>query len=553
MQSLNGEEELGAEIKEAMDSLLAEFQAMSTNFSDSNDSDEIRRQFIFELNSSGKYFSMKEKLKKSVVRVAKERFKTPGADSKAEKDAYIAQLYVYLMGQMHRQLNNTFSAAAMANKDGDAKPQPPSVEKLSALASEAEGNLEYDLAAKYMQDIVAQRDDDAGAWKDYALFCFRTGDAAKGTQCLREAVSIDDQNTEVLVAYAGAMLDEGNSDSALAFLHGAVEVDPSASKCWLILGATYHSLGKTKDAESCTREAARLGGGDGGDSSPNLATAEFFQQMRLTSLAEQALLREQAENGSSFALSLALGKLYLANEDFERAEENLKGAVSADTTSFSAWATLGDVHFMASRADEAISAYEQALKLGSFALTSQRLGSLYNSRTQFAKARAVFYAACQSAPSATSWLGLGLAYYGLEELRNMEDCLSQANILDNQNVIVWGYLAVMCLLTNRDAEASLAYKEALRLGLNNAELLRDIGQRQLDAGKYSAAEGSLRRCVALSEGDAKARLLLGSTLMMLSKLDDASEQLDMAIRDGEMAADVDYAKELKAQVVAAMG
>ena len=58
----------------------------------------------------------------------------------------------------------------------------------------------------------------------------------------------------------------------------------------------------------------------------------------------------------------------------------------------------------------------------------------------------------------------------MEELADAEDALSEANILNNEDAEVWGYLSMVCLSTGRQLEAEQAYKYALKVRyLNNYE------------------------------------------------------------------------------------
>lgn len=56
------------------------------------------------MNTSGKYHVMKEKMKKTIVRVVKEHFQKGGAGIKGifkdERDHFYSQLYAYLVQQM---------------------------------------------------------------------------------------------------------------------------------------------------------------------------------------------------------------------------------------------------------------------------------------------------------------------------------------------------------------------------------------------------------------------------------------------------------------------
>ena len=46
-----------------------------------------------------------------------------------------------------------------------------------------------------------------------------------------------------------------------------------------------------------------------------------------------------------------------------------------------------------------------------------------------------------------TWLGVGIACYRLGDLSQAEDALVEANILNNLDAAVWGYLSLVCLQT----------------------------------------------------------------------------------------------------------
>ena len=67
-----------------------------------------RDEFIDEINRSGKYLFLKEELKKSVARVAYEKYKKLGTNAMS-KDQFYSELYVYLIEQMHSTIDSLVS------------------------------------------------------------------------------------------------------------------------------------------------------------------------------------------------------------------------------------------------------------------------------------------------------------------------------------------------------------------------------------------------------------------------------------------------------------
>jgi Flp pilus assembly protein TadD len=68
----------------------------------------------------------------------------------------------------------------------------------------------------------------------------------------------------------------------------------------------------------------------------------------------------------------------------------------------------------------------------------------------------------------------------LDELENAFDALSEANILNNHDPVIWAYLTLVCSKTSRLAEAEQAYKFTLKVDLKDDTLLREI-QDQLSS------------------------------------------------------------------------
>jgi len=65
--------------------------------------EERKKEFLYEINTKGKYHILKEKMKKTIVRIVREHFQKSGALKGLKKDArdqFYSELYVYLVKQM---------------------------------------------------------------------------------------------------------------------------------------------------------------------------------------------------------------------------------------------------------------------------------------------------------------------------------------------------------------------------------------------------------------------------------------------------------------------
>lgn len=70
----------------------------------------------------------------------------------------------------------------------------------------------------------------------------------------------------------------------------------------------------------------------------------------------------------------------------------------------------------------------------------------------------------------------------MRELEEAKNALCEANILNNKAPEVWAYLSLICLSTNKPLEAEQAYKYAIKLNLDNPELLDEIQLLQEKVG-----------------------------------------------------------------------
>ncbi|NXX98878.1 CFA70 protein, partial [Centropus bengalensis] len=113
--------------------------------------EEQKHQLNFKLNSSGKYFAFKERLKFAVVEIVREKYlKTTAFESQEQFQAFLSELYVYLVDQMHVALNELLSEEVPA-------PPPPlcftTKDQLLLFAREAEVDKDYKLASLFYQQL----------------------------------------------------------------------------------------------------------------------------------------------------------------------------------------------------------------------------------------------------------------------------------------------------------------------------------------------------------------------------------------------------------------
>ncbi|XP_061436995.1 cilia- and flagella-associated protein 70 isoform X1 [Lethenteron reissneri] len=241
--------------------VLDEFRAMFPEWSgvegpqdDPEGQEKRKRRLLYELNSSGKYFAFKEQLKQAVVNIVREKYlKTTAFEDRDELQAFLGELYIFLIDQMHVSLNKVMSTDSALFVP---EPLTDSVE-LRNYAREAELNGDSALATKYYQERLARDKNNPDHWFDYGTFCLRSGDSIKAEECFHDAVALDQRHLDSL-AMCGVMCNKNEGyDEAETFFENATCVHASSSLAWTMLGLFYEGQGNDIRADKAFLEAQR--------------------------------------------------------------------------------------------------------------------------------------------------------------------------------------------------------------------------------------------------------------------------------------------------------
>ena len=136
---------------------------------------------------------------------------------------------------------------------------------------------------------------------------------------------------------------------------------------------------------------------------------------------------------------------------------------------------------------------------------------------------------CRAYPCCTAWRGAGVASLQLQQLGEAEECLAEANVLNNRDAEVWAQLSLLCFLQKRYDEGEQALTQSLRLDFADIPLLRQMGAALLAAGKWTLAETTLRRAMAATAGDASTTAALhGDALGEQHRYEEAAEVYKIA-------------------------
>ncbi|KAK3552280.1 hypothetical protein QTP86_007490 [Hemibagrus guttatus] len=153
--------------------------------------EQRKTQLFGELNCSGKYFAFKEQMKYSVVRIVREKMlRTEAFTNPEQLQAFLSQLYIFLVDEMHVGLNKTLSA-----EEQELQAQPLlDCSQLRHFAKEALLHEDYQLAAYYYQEQLAQDRSNPSHWFDYGVLYMSTAEYVKAEECFHLAMSVDQEH-----------------------------------------------------------------------------------------------------------------------------------------------------------------------------------------------------------------------------------------------------------------------------------------------------------------------------------------------------------------------
>jgi tetratricopeptide (TPR) repeat protein len=590
------------------------------NESESSRKAARRKALVFELNRSGKYHDLKERLREAARGIIKERFFQGGEGVQGKYN----ELYVHLVEEMHAALGD-LGRAPGPEGSADSPPDPSpayDVEKLArfkALADEYEINADWDVAEKWHQERLLLTRDVPEVWADLGAFLARREKWGKSEEAFKEALCLDERHVPSLLAMTALALRDEEFRRAEVYAQAVTaEADPGDAIAWAMLAVTYRKLreeelsaygpkgrnpnedpdesedSRLTDATNCAFEARRLTtvardamvaeAEASGASAPDASTLEkalplpahvrlaaFFLDMHMPAEACAALDLgdfQTSASDHSMARTLCLARAAALEGAADASFGHLMDAIAVDATDPRPFELLGDSHKTEGRAKDAAEAYTHAMALSGggtggddddVSLMGTRsgaslklfldLGQSLLASDQTADARGAFSAACELAPCASAWLGVGACLYREGELEGAEAALAEANLLDPTNARVWGYLCVVALAGARAEEAASALRHAFKQGLGDPGLLAEIGGMMLAIGEWKNAEAALRRAVKRGAG-VDARLDLGIATRERGDLDDAKIELKFAAATAREEGRVDALEKILEVLVA---
>ncbi|CUG91695.1 Hypothetical protein, putative, partial [Bodo saltans] len=560
-----------AEIESLTQRIVKEYREHAASSSENNgvvddnnnngeaNGEELRASFLNYLQSSGQAHAYKQLLIPTVQAVVKEKFVRQPNPSKEELNKVTNELYTYLTDTMHATIHRLFHTAEKQQRTtrSSLDGMSPS-ERWKRRAMEAEVMREYGLAAKYHQERLGSVNPEAAAssnnssddslpniWTEYAEFSLRVRDALKAEQAYREALALDYAHLPSLIGYGLLLLNSNRYQEAEVFLQSAVDLQPNMLT-WGCLALLYDmkalSLPDTPQSEAqrlqfvreskySITQATRPSSESSSSSSPSTEATASDAYLHISRHCVELYLEDPANLSlvrctASDTVELLYATIYYQTEQYDDAVATLSKIVDTNAAATAPRILYGDVLYAMGNHAEAEAMYNTAMRIDPFCGSGPsyvRLGNMCASLGKYRDALAAFISGAKVWPCGLTWLGVGIAYYRMEDMLRAEQALNQSNILNNLNPKTWAFIALLCLRQRREDEADQAFNQAIKQGLDDAFLIAEVGVEQLRIGRARVAEMCFRRSITVAD-DVNTHMQLGRALCVMKRFGEAREE-----------------------------
>ncbi|XP_040296096.1 cilia- and flagella-associated protein 70 isoform X2 [Bufo bufo] len=441
--------------------------------------EEQKCQLNYELNCSGKYFAFKEQLKHSVVKIVREKYlKTTAFEDHDQLQAFLSELYVYLVDQMHSALNKT-----LFDDREEAPPAPMTdTEQLLRFAKEAEITEDYNLAEMYYQERLARDRQRVDHWLDYGCFKLLVGDYIKAQECFYEALALNREDLHSLLLCGIVALTMDSHEDAEVFFEDATCVAPGSALAWTILGLFYEIQGNDIRMEMAFSEAGKLhqaaltadrGAEQSDCAEPGGGKASDNASRGGTDRTAPPSLRGRPSSGG----------LSMSSRPPEEKTPGLAPKSASSAVPKSKAGTDGGV--------EAGANHNPSPAASSIYMEAARFLAQVNATQLVQRALAHELLCPDGGPSCRYHLMCAQVHLLRKEFEAANENLREASQVDHQNPDVWALTGHVRYMSGRKGEARQCYEHALSLVADASELhsfyLR-LGSIYLQEGEFEKAK-----------------------------------------------------------------
>ncbi|XP_043471634.1 cilia- and flagella-associated protein 70 [Leptopilina heterotoma] len=358
--------------------------------------------------------------------------------------------------------------------------------------------------------ILANNTKDPNAWINYAIFLKKNSETERALECSKEAIALNNQHKIGLLMCGLILVSLQKYREAKVFLESLTAFHPLFAEGWIILHLFYQQIEyhpgldvTLKTAEKCFKDKKR----DNEislpffnqpltwsmsfckENDPYIVTATMLLKLNLYEFAGLALSQELSLNGRSIPFLYYLSVNYFLQNQHESAISHLKEIESSYGSDFSTSSLTGHCLYKSGKIEDALNNYEYANvtfnRPNNIHFVHLLMGSCYVKKENYDLARKIFLQLCKISPTCETWLGLGIALYHKNQLKEAEMAFNEANQINSRHAVVWGYLCLLNISLHRYDEFSQCYTQASKNNLKNSKLWQTIENAMEKVGYLS--------------------------------------------------------------------
>ncbi|XP_076387929.1 cilia- and flagella-associated protein 70 isoform X2 [Megachile rotundata] len=453
-------------------------------FNPNADEIECFTQYLYK---TGEYLAIRNTLRSKVPLLLDQKFNMPAnlVDSN-EAQNFIASIYTYLAEQTRIALNKI-----VENRFTQQTSHLVNSKLIYFYAEEAYELGKLDIAREYYTTIIESNKANPDSWTKYAIFLKKIGDVERAKECCLEAISLDKHHAIALLMYALILFENNEYREAEVFLKAVTNFYPRFFECWGILHIFYirteyyPGIDLTlRIAEKCMTDKNREVVLDQEPLSwtmihcpPDniyLLVATFLLKLHFCEFAGIALAQTMLDCEASTDTLYYLAVEHYLSGRYEDTLSHLKQIECSFGVDFSVSSLMGHCYLKMGDEEKAVEYYDFACMLFDRPemahLVEIRLGYHHYNVDKFDSAKKMFLNACKASPTSHTWLGVGMCCYELEQFKEAEMALTEANLIDNSNPDTWGYLCLLNMTLERYDEFVQCYAEMIKNNLKNKKL-----------------------------------------------------------------------------------
>jgi tetratricopeptide (TPR) repeat protein len=227
-----------------------------------------------------------------------------------------------------------------------------------------------------------------------------------------------------------------------------------------------------------------------------------------------------------YGLGITFGKLNFTDDAIEAYQQAIK--IKPDFAG--TWYNLGTVYGKSGRIDDAITTLRQAIKLKpDYAWAWNNLGVVYQKAGRTDDAIAAYRQVIKLSPDdAIAWYGLGVGYGKSERNDEAITAYRQAIKLKPDYPVAWHDLGIVYGMSRRTDDAIAAYREAIKLKTNYAAAWYGLGINYANSGRTDDAISAYRQAVTIKPDYVDAWNNLGVCLRDSGRTNEAHDAFQRA-------------------------